>query len=102
MGDPDLWFPEHGRSPADAIRVCGMCDANQQCLDYALRSPTPLIGIWGGTSETQRKKMRRRLGIRNAPRIDHGTANGARHHYRLGEKPCPACARAAYIARMVM
>jgi WhiB family redox-sensing transcriptional regulator len=61
--DPDLFFPvsEKGRAGADvarARRVCMSCPVQAPCLDYALS--TYPDGIWGGTTEDERKRLRRR------------------------------------------
>jgi WhiB family redox-sensing transcriptional regulator len=56
----DMFFPEHGESPARAKRVCARCDVRPQCLEYAL-SNNERFGVWGGTSEYERRQMRRQL-----------------------------------------
>jgi WhiB family redox-sensing transcriptional regulator len=38
--------------------VCGGCDARQPCLEFALTTNQD-SGIWGGTSEEERRKLRR-------------------------------------------
>jgi WhiB family transcriptional regulator, redox-sensing transcriptional regulator len=43
-----------------ARQVCATCPVRQECLDYAMGEPD-LIGIFGGTSLDQRKKMRREV-----------------------------------------
>jgi WhiB family transcriptional regulator, redox-sensing transcriptional regulator len=61
---PDTWFPPPGsRSSHDpAIRaakaICGECPVCIECLDYALsRGET---GIWGGTTDRERRIIRKR------------------------------------------
>lgn len=54
--DPQLWFPEKGGSSREAKRICQACPALQKCLAYALEHDE--LGIWGGTSERQRKQLR--------------------------------------------
>ena len=57
--DPNLFFPERGQSTEAAMEFCRACPVRRECLDYALAiSPTP--GIFGGTSERERRRMRRR------------------------------------------
>ena len=47
----------------DAKTVCISCDARLACLKYALDNNE--IGIWGGTTEGERKKIKRqKLDIR--------------------------------------
>ena len=54
--DPDLWFPEHGENDRqrEALRICAECPVRTACLAYVLSLP-PQPGIWGGTTEDQRK-----------------------------------------------
>jgi WhiB family redox-sensing transcriptional regulator len=61
--DPDLFFPVSttGRdgTEARAKLVCARCPVRESCLAYAMQAGTPLQGIWGGTSEADRARMRR-------------------------------------------
>lgn len=62
--DPDIFFPEKGGSTAPAMSVCNACPVRQQCLDYAIENDIR-HGIWGGTSDNDRRRIareRRRLG----------------------------------------
>jgi len=54
----DLFFPSRGEPTAGARVVCGGCPVREECLDYALRNGIQ-YGIWGGTSERERRSMRR-------------------------------------------
>ena len=57
--DPDLWFPPRGGDTAAAKAVCAGCSVKVECLDFALgRSPAEKWGIWGGTSERERRRLR--------------------------------------------
>jgi WhiB family redox-sensing transcriptional regulator len=56
--DGDLWFPEHGESPHVAKRVCCRCSVIAPCLEFAL-SLNHAAGVWGGTTERERRRMRR-------------------------------------------
>lgn len=56
--DPDLFFPERGASTREAKAVCGACVVKDECLEFALRT-NEKFGIWGGTSERERRRMRR-------------------------------------------
>jgi WhiB family redox-sensing transcriptional regulator len=58
--DPELWFPEKGSSPNDAKRMCGRCDVKADCLEYAL-AHDERFGVWGGLSERERRKLKRRV-----------------------------------------
>ena len=61
--DPDLFFPVGTTGPAieqieNAKAVCRQCEAQAPCLEYALASNQD-SGVWGGTSEEERRKLRR-------------------------------------------
>ncbi len=61
--DPDLFFPVGTTGPAieqieNAKAVCRTCEAQVPCLEFAL-STNQDSGIWGGTSEEERRKLRR-------------------------------------------
>ena len=57
--DPEAFFPEKGGSTRDAKRICSGCDVKAQCLDYALANDER-FGIWGGLSERERRKLKKR------------------------------------------
>ena len=57
--DPEGFFPEKGGSTRDAKKVCGSCPVKQQCLEYAL-SNDERFGIWGGMSERERRRLRKK------------------------------------------
>jgi len=61
--DPEIFFPDKGGSTREAKAVCGRCDVRPQCLDYAL-SRVERFGIWGGTSERERRKIADTVAIR--------------------------------------
>lgn len=56
--DPDLFFPERGEPSVRAKQVCGDCIVRDECLRYAL-DHNERYGIWGGTSERERRRLRR-------------------------------------------
>lgn len=58
--DPELFFPERRdrHAPRAAKAVCGGCPVLRECRDYALADET-LVGIWGGTTERERRALRR-------------------------------------------
>ncbi|WP_431802322.1 WhiB family transcriptional regulator [Microbacterium sp. bgisy203] len=57
--DPEAFFPEKGGSTRDAKRICTTCDVRTECLEYALQNDER-FGIWGGLSERERRKLKRR------------------------------------------
>ena len=61
--DPDLFFPIGTtgialEQVAEAKTVCNSCPAQLACLEFALRTNQD-TGIWGGTSEEERRQLRR-------------------------------------------
>jgi len=55
---PEWWYPERGGNTNQPKRICAECPVRTECLDYALANGE-YHGIWGGTSERQRQRMRR-------------------------------------------
>jgi WhiB family redox-sensing transcriptional regulator len=61
--DPDLFFPVGTTGLAleqieAAKRVCRSCDVQGACLEFALATNQE-SGVWGGTSEEERRKLRK-------------------------------------------
>jgi WhiB family redox-sensing transcriptional regulator len=56
--DPEAFFPEKGRPTREAKKVCSTCEVRLQCLEYALDNDER-FGIWGGTSERERRRLKR-------------------------------------------
>ena len=59
--DPEAFFPEKGGSTREAKKICTGCEVKAQCLEYALANDER-FGIWGGLSERERRRLRRRAG----------------------------------------
>mgnify|MGYP006281360343 CR=1 FL=1 len=57
--DPEAFFPEKGGSTREAKRVCLSCEVRAECLEYAIEHDER-FGIWGGLSERERRRMKRR------------------------------------------
>ena len=58
--DPELFFPlgeRDVRAKADAFSYCTRCTVHRACLDVALGDAS-LVGIWGGTDEHERRRLR--------------------------------------------
>ncbi|MDQ1374110.1 MAG: WhiB family transcriptional regulator, redox-sensing transcriptional regulator [Actinomycetota bacterium] len=61
--EPDLFFPVGTTGPAleqieAAKAVCRMCDSQAPCLEFALATNQE-SGVWGATSEEERRKLRK-------------------------------------------
>ena len=57
--DPEAFFPEKGGSTREAKRICQVCEVRSECLEYALANDER-FGIWGGLSERERRKLKKR------------------------------------------
>ena len=63
--DPDVFFPvSDAGASATQIRtaraICAGCPVRSRCIDYAIEH-REIQGIWGGTTDDERKKLRRAL-----------------------------------------
>lgn len=95
--DSELFFPEKGISNRPALRICAGCPVALDCLRWALAQDQRVVGIWGGTSEADRRKMRPSgSGVKSLRRLEPcGTDGAARRHRSRGEPICEACRIAA-------
>jgi WhiB family redox-sensing transcriptional regulator len=57
--DPEAFFPEKGGSTREAKKICLSCEVRTECLEYALSSDER-FGIWGGLSERERRRLKKR------------------------------------------
>jgi WhiB family transcriptional regulator, redox-sensing transcriptional regulator len=57
--DPEAFFPELGGSPRAAKAVCAQCSVRAECLEFAIANDER-FGVWGGTTEKERRQLRRR------------------------------------------
>ena len=56
---PTAFFPSDGVGVERAQRVCENCPVRMECLEYALEHRIE-HGVWGGTSERERRRIARR------------------------------------------
>jgi len=64
--DAALWHPGCGDRATLAKQICRRCPVQPECLEHALTHNE--CGIWGGTTETGRRQLRRaRLKTANRP-----------------------------------
>ena len=93
--------------PFDAIRICQTCPVKSECFEYAIKHED--FGVWGGTTEEERRKYRKRYKIsleslddKRAPtHASCGTETGYQnlrqywHRNKDKSRPhCPACYQA--------
>ena len=50
--------PTKGQTASQALAVCDGCVIQKKCLDFAL-SAREDVGVWGGTTERERRRIRR-------------------------------------------
>ena len=67
--DPELFFPVGNGGLAllqaqEAKAVCRRCPVMERCLQWALDSNQD--GVWGGTDEDERRRLKRRVAHRRA------------------------------------
>lgn len=55
---PAVFFPSDGVGVEIAKKICATCPASESCLEYALSNRID-HGVWGGTSERQRRRILR-------------------------------------------
>lgn len=56
---PATFFPSDGVGVDRARRICAQCNVQAACLEYALSHRID-HGVWGGTSERERRRILRR------------------------------------------
>jgi WhiB family redox-sensing transcriptional regulator len=56
--DPAIFFPSDGIGVQVAQRICAECPVKATCLEYALANRVE-YGVWGGTSERERRRILR-------------------------------------------
>jgi WhiB family redox-sensing transcriptional regulator len=56
--DPTIFFPSDGMGVQIARRICAECPVKAPCLEYALSNRVD-HGVWGGTSERERRRILR-------------------------------------------
>jgi Transcription factor WhiB len=92
--DPAIFFPAQGAPVSAARAICAQCPHQPECLALGLREK---YGIWGGTTEMERRSIRRR---RRETVMDEQTqvstnGNGSGHTLTVDTpttvRVCPEC-----------
>lgn len=81
-----VFFPEDSHGVTRAKAICATCPVRVDCLQSAMDNDER-FGIWGGTSERQRRFMRyqRRNGVALGSTVEHGV-----YRYNTGCR-CNVC-----------
>jgi hypothetical protein len=89
-----LFFPPSGGLPPESKLYCNGCPVKALCLEQAVVNGER--GVWAGTSERERMRMRRQRGIivRGQGPNRCGEDRGYTAHIRAGEEACDDCKRA--------
>ena len=56
--DPAVFFPDSEENADEAKAICHICPVRLSCLEHALVM-RERDGVWGGTTEKERERMRR-------------------------------------------
>lgn len=59
---PSTFFPSDGVGVEQARKICAECPVKAPCLEYALFNRID-HGVWGGTSERERRRILRQRRI---------------------------------------
>ena len=83
--EPELFFPVGTTGMAtdqieSAKRVCDHCDAQKACLEFALATNQE-SGVWGGTTEDERRKLRKQWLAARRPRQRQLEPSAQRYRY---------------------
>lgn len=57
--DPEVFFPEVGKSHAAAKQICSQCPVRELCLEIALANDER-FGVWGGLSNHERLELKKK------------------------------------------
>ena len=66
---PSSFFPNDGVGVDAARRICADCPVKAPCLEYALLHRID-HGVWGGTSERERRRIARSRRLAKAETVD--------------------------------
>ncbi len=81
------FFPSQGGATAPAKAICAGCPVREACLEAALANGET-HGIWGGTSERERRRLRRERVVEPGPRRIGGRKTAAEQVLEfLGRQP---------------
>lgn len=88
-----LFFPTRGQDVKHVRHICAACPVRTECLDFALDNGIQ-HGVFGGTSERERRSLRRGDNAKRR-RAACGTRSGYYRHRAEATEPCQACRQAS-------
>ena len=88
-----LFFPTRGEDARPARAICAGCPVRTECLDFAIDGGDH-HGVFGGTSERERRSLRRGDNAKRR-RAACGTRSGYYRHRAEFTEPCQECRQAA-------
>lgn len=86
-----LFFPERGELTAHAKAVCRRCPVKEECAAAGLYEH---FGVWGETTERERRRIRRRGRYAELRRLGWCSPCASGTHPDCRGCPCIACRRA--------
>jgi WhiB family transcriptional regulator, redox-sensing transcriptional regulator len=109
--DPGIFYPTLTNALLwtnnEAEQACANCKVREECLDYALQFED--YGFWAGTTELERRKLRKARGIVLEAREPilrlvqpHGTPAAYTRHKRRGEEACEFCKQAHNRSKQIL
>ena len=54
--DPELFFPDRGVVPHEALKACALCPVRVECREYGQGEKH---GVWGGVTQREGRRRRR-------------------------------------------
>ena len=99
--DPEWFWPDRGRpDTAEVARaICATCPVRAECLDDVLAQHSHTGGIWGGTNEKERRKLRQEMGLK-PNQISCGNCGAVVEARAPNKRWCSAkCRQDAYVKR---
>ena len=76
----ETFFPSDGAGVEAARRICANCPVKNLCLEYALVNRIAQ-GVWGGTSERQRRQLARSRRRSGTPPSEADETSGSRVNF---------------------
>lgn len=88
-GMTEIMFPNRGEDSRDGRTICLTCPVREECLDAAIDNGEK-YGVWGGLSETQRRRVRRDRN-RNKPPVETCVNGHPKEHQSAVNGKCLIC-----------